>query len=138
MSGGRYQLDLVLRNNVTTAEYPLGVFHPHPELHHIKKENIGLIEVQGLAILPRRLKHELGELERCLIEGGDLYASDATVKHAAWAQELRAKYDFTPDNTAAILRREVGEVFKTVLEHAGVFKRDAAGREAFRRFIRSI
>ena len=138
MSGGRYQLDLVLRNNITTEEYPLGVFHPHPELHHIKKENIGLIEVQGLAILPRRLKHELGELERCLVDGGDLCASDATAKHAAWAQELRAKYDFTPDNTAAILRREVGEVFKTVLEHAGVFKRDAAGREAFRRFIRSI
>ena len=81
---------------------------------------------------------KLGELERCLVDGGDLYASDATAKHAAWAQELREKYDFTPGNTAAILRREVGEVFKTVLEHAGVFKRDAAGREAFRRFIRSI
>ena len=138
MSDGRYQLDLVLRNNITTAEYPLGVFHPHPELHHIKKENIGLIEVQGLAILPRRLKYELGELERCLAEGGDLRATEATAKHAAWAEELRTRYDFTHENAPGILRREVGAVFTQVLEHAGVFKRDPAGREAFRRFLTTI
>ena len=138
MKDGRYQLDLVLRNNITTAEYPLGVFHPHTELHHIKKENIGLIEVQGLAVLPRRLKQELGELERCLVGGGDLRASAATEKHAAWAEELRARYDFTAENAAGILRREVGAVFARVLEHAGVFKRDAAGRDAFRRFLSAI
>lgn len=138
MKDGQYQLDLVLRNNITTAEYPLGVFHPHTELHHIKKENIGLIEVQGLAVLPRRLKQELGELERCLVVGGDLRASAATAKHAAWAEELHARYDFTAENTAGILRREVGAVFARVLEHAGVFKRDAAGRGAFRRFLSAI
>ena len=135
MSGGQYQLDLVLRNNITTEEYPLGVFHPHPELHHIKKENIGLIEVMGLAVLPRRLKAELAALEKCLVSGGDLCAGEETAKHAEWARELMRRYDFTAENAAGILRHEVGQVFKTVLEHAGVFKRDERGRAAFRRFI---
>lgn len=135
MSGGQYQLDLVLRNNITTEEYPLGVFHPHPELHHIKKENIGLIEVMGLAVLPRRLKTELAALEKCLVTGGDLCAGEETAKHAEWARELMRRYDFTAENAASILRHEVGQVFKTVLEHAGVFKRDERGRAAFRRFI---
>ena len=135
MSGGQYQLDLVLRNNITTEEYPLGVFHPHPELHHIKKENIGLIEVMGLAVLPRRLKTELAALEKCLVSGGDLCAGEETAKHAEWARELMRRYDFTAENAADILRHEVGQVFKTVLEHAGVFKRDERGRAAFRRFI---
>lgn len=135
MSGGQYQLDLVLRNNITTEEYPLGVFHPHPELHHIKKENIGLIEVMGLAVLPRRLKAELAALEKCLVSGGDLCAGEETAKHAEWARELMRRYDFTAENAADILRHEVGQVFKTVLEHAGVFKRDERGRAAFRRFI---
>ena len=135
MSGGQYQLDLVLRNNITTEEYPLGVFHPHPELHHIKKENIGLIEVMGLAVLPRRLKTELAALEKCLVSGGDLCAGEETAKHAEWARELMRRYDFTAENAAGILRHEVGQVFKTVLEHAGVFKRDERGRAAFRRFI---
>ena len=135
MSGGQYQLDLVLRNNITTEEYPLGVFHPHPELHHIKKENIGLIEVMGLAVLPRRLKAELAALEKCLVSGGDLCAGEETAKHAEWARELMRRYDFTAENAAGILLHEVGQVFKTVLEHAGVFKRDERGRAAFRRFI---
>ena len=135
MSGGQYQLDLVLRNNITTEEYPLGVFHPHPELHHIKKENIGLIEVMGLAVLPRRLKAELAALEKCLVSGGDLCAGEETAKHAEWARELMRRHDFTAENAAGILRHEVGQVFKTVLEHAGVFKRDERGRAAFRRFI---
>ena len=138
MCGEEYQLDLVLRNNITTPEYPLGVFHPHQELHHIKKENIGLIEVMGLAVLPRRLKNELAMLEKCLVSGGDLYACEETAKHAPWAEELRTRYDFTPENTAGILRHELGQVFKTVLEHAGVFKRDETGKAAFRRFIKHI
>ncbi len=135
---GKYQLDLVLRNNICTEDCPLGVFHPHAELHHIKKENIGLIEVMGLAVLPRRLKEELAALEDCLISGGDLGASEATAKHAPWAEELKSRYTFTAENAGDILRHEVGQVFKTVLEHAGVFKRDAAGQAAFDRFIAQL
>ena len=136
--GEDYELDLVLRNNITTAEQPLGVFHPHAELHHIKKENIGLIEVMGLAVLPARLRAELAELERRLVSGEELRASPLTEKHADWAEELRRRYSFTADNAGEILRKEVGEVFKTVLEHAGVFKRDEAGRAAFLRFAESV
>ena len=136
--GADYELDLVLRNNLTTDEHPLGLFHPHAELHHIKKENIGLIEVMGLAVLPARLREELSELGRRLVSGEDLLASPLTAKHAPWAEELKARYSFTPDNADSILRKEVGEVFKTVLEHAGVFKRDAAGAAAFLRFAASV
>ncbi len=136
--GGDYELDLVLRNNLTTAEHPLGVFHPHSELHHIKKENIGLIEVMGLAVLPARLRGELGELARRLVSGEELAASPLTEKHAPWAEELKKKYSFTAENAEAILQKEVGEVFKTVLEHAGVFKRDERGRAAFVRFAGSV
>ena len=136
--GADYELDLVLRNNLTTEEHPLGLFHPHAELHHIKKENIGLIEVMGLAVLPARLKDELAELGRRLAEGGDLAASPLTEKHAPWAEELKQRYEFTPENAEAILQKEVGEVFKTVLEHAGVFKRDEAGNAAFLRFAASV
>lgn len=136
--GEDYELDLVLRNNITTAEQPLGVFHPHAELHHIKKENIGLIEVMGLAVLPARLRAELAELERRLVSGEELRASPLTEKHADWAEELKGRYVFTADNAGEILRKEVGEVFKTVLEHAGVFKRDEAGRAAFLRFAESV
>lgn len=138
MKNGRYQLDLVLRNNITTPEYPLGVFHPHQRLHHIKKENIGLIEVMGLAVLPRRLKEELAEVERCLTCGCAAAPGSPAAKHAEWMAELRERYTFTPENTADILRREVGQVFAAVLEDAGVFKRDAAGRAAFARFIGTI
>ena len=136
--GEDYELDLVLRNNLTTDEHPLGLFHPHAELHHIKKENIGLIEVMGLAVLPARLRDELSELERRLVSGEDLTASPLTEKHAPWAQELKERYSFTADNAGAILQKEVGEVFKTVLEHAGVFKRDEEGRAAFLRFAESV
>ena len=136
--GADFELDLVLRNNLTTAEYPLGLFHPHQELHHIKKENIGLIEVMGLAVLPARLKTELKELEEALVSGGDLYATETLAKHAPWAEELKARYDFTPENAEGILRQEVGVVFMKVLEHAGVFKRDEQGRAAFLRFAESV
>ncbi len=136
--GEDYELDLVLRNNLTTEEHPLGLFHPHAELHHIKKENIGLIEVMGLAVLPARLRGELEELARRLVSGEDLYASPLTEKHAPWAEELKTRCDFRADNAEAILRKEVGEVFKTVLEHAGVFRRDEAGRAAFLRFAESV
>ncbi len=136
--GEDFELDLVLRNNLTTAEHPLGLYHPHAELHHIKKENIGLIEVMGLAVLPARLKAELKMLEKAILEGTDLRADPITAKHADWACELMKKYSFTMENTEEILRCEVGQVFKQVLEHAGVFKCDAQGRRAFMKFIESI
>ena len=130
-----YALDLVLRNNITTPEHPLGVFHPHAALHHIKKENIGLIEVMGLAVLPARLKGELAALEQAILSGADIRADETLGKHADWVDELKTRYTFTPENTADILRREVGAVFAQVLEDAGVFKRNEAGRAAFRRFL---
>ena len=136
--GEDFELDLVLRNNLTTEEYPLGLFHPHQELHHIKKENIGLIEVMGLAVLPARLKTELKELEELLVSGGDLYASETAAKHAPWAEELKTRYTFTAENAESILRQEVGVVFSRVLEHAGVFKRDETGCAAFLRFAESV
>ena len=136
--GADFEMDLVLRNNLTTAEYPLGLFHPHQELHHIKKENIGLIEVMGLAVLPARLKAELKELEALLVSGGDITASESCSKHAPWAEELKTRYTFTAENTEDILRQEVGVVFMKVLEHAGVFKRDEQGRAAFLRFAESV
>ena len=135
---GDFEMDLVLRNNLTTGEYPLGLFHPHQELHHIKKENIGLIEVMGLAVLPARLKAELKELEKLIVEGGDIAASETCAKHAPWVEELRTRCTFTPENTESILRQEVGVVFMKVLEHAGVFKRDEQGRAAFLRFAESV
>ncbi len=132
---GRYEMDLVLRNNITTEEHPLGVYHPHAELHHIKKENIGLIEVMGLAILPGRLKSELSELENAIVEGKDIRSIESIAKHADWIDEVRAKNPkIDRDNVGEILKREVGLVFSKVLSHAGVFKCDAEGREAFRRF----
>ena len=130
---GNYELDLVLRNNITTEEHPLGVYHPHAELHHIKKENIGLIEVMGLAVLPARLKKELAELEEVILNGeepiGDLE------KHAEWLADLRTRYTFTAENVSNILKIEVGKVFAKVLEHAGVYKRSEDGQAAFERFI---
>ena len=138
MRQGKFELDLVLRNNITTEEYPLGVYHPHPELHHIKKENIGLIEVMGLAVLPARLKGEMDLLARVLAEGGDLRAHPAIEKHADWAEELRGRYEFTPENTAGILRDEIGRAFAKVLEQAGVYKRTAEGQRAFLRFVTSV
>ena len=136
--GEDYELDLVLRNNLTTEEYPLGLYHPHQELHHIKKENIGLIEVMGLAVLPSRLKEELAAVAETLASGGDLRASELTEKHADWAESFRDKYDITAENALDIVKRETGKVFARVLEHAGVYKRDGAGKAAFLRFIESV
>ena len=136
--GDKYELDLVLRNNITTEEFPLGVFHPHPELHHIKKENIGLIEVMGLAVLPSRLKNELKELADALVSGADLRGSDAIAKHADWAEELKIRYTFTADNVEGILQDEVGKVFARVLQDAGVYKCTPEGRAAFQKFIASV
>ena len=138
MREGQYELDLVLRNNITTAEHPMGVYHPHGELHHIKKENIGLIEVMGLAVLPARLKGELKRLGDALVQGGDPAADPELAKHADWAVQLREKYAFTAENVDDILRDEVGRVFAKVLEHAGVFKCDRQGREAFLRFVAAV
>ena len=138
MRDGRYELDLVLRNNLTTEEYPLGVYHPHQELHHIKKENIGLIEVMGLAVLPARLKGERALLAEALVAGRDIRADEALEKHADWAEELRTRYTFTRENAMDILQKEVGVVFAQVLEHAGVYKCTPEGREAFLRFIESV
>ena len=136
--GEDYELDLVLRNNLTTAEHPLGLFHPHAELHHIKKENIGLIEVMGLAVLPARLKKEMELLREALLTNADLRADEQLEKHADWVDELRTRYRFTEENTEDILRSEIGRVFERVLEDAGVFKRDAQGQEAFRRFVEAV
>lgn len=136
--GENYELDLVLRNNLTTEEHPLGLFHPHAKLHHIKKENIGLIEVMGLAILPSRLKIELAGLKQAILDQTDIRADEALAVHGDWVDELREKYRFTPENTEDILCREVGAVFRQVLEDAGVFKRDSLGQNAFLRFIESV
>ena len=136
--GTDYELDLVLRCNITTPELPLGVFHPHSELHHIKKENIGLIEVMGLAVLPARLKQELEGVRTAILTGADLRKDETLGKHADWVDELRQRHDFTPKNTEDILRQEVGAVFTRVLEDAGVFKRNDAGQQAFGRFLATI
>lgn len=136
--GEDYELDLVLRNNITTEEFPLGVYHPHQDLHHIKKENIGLIEVMGLAVLPARLKEELEVLKQAMLAGTDLRADEATAAHAEWAEGILKRRPFTAANAEAVLQEEVGRVFERVLEDAGVFKRDEQGREAFRRFLKTI
>lgn len=134
--GENYELDLVLRNNITTEEHPLGAYHPHAELHHIKKENIGLIEVMGLAVLPARLKGELAGLEEAILE--DLPLTGELKKHQSWVEELKSQYTFRSDNISSILRSEVGKVFAQVLEHAGVYKRTPEGEQAFLRFINSV
>ena len=136
--GEDYELDLVLRNNITTAEHPLGVYHPHAELHHIKKENIGLIEVMGLAVLPARLKEELSAVANALVSGADLRADERTAKHADWAEGFRGKYTITADNALDIVEKETGLVFARVLEHAGVYKRTQEGKSAFLRFLSQV
>ncbi len=137
--GDDYELDLVLRNNITTKEHPLGVYHPHAALHHIKKENIGLIEVMGLAVLPARLKSEMAELKEAILSGADIRADEKLKKHADWVDEFRPRYDsINEGNIDEILKEEIGEVFMHVLEDAGVYKRTAEGQEAFDRFIKNI
>lgn len=136
--GDKYELDLVLRNNITTAEHPLGVYHPHARLHHIKKENIGLIEVMGLAVLPARLKQELADLKVAILAGKDLRASKELCKHADWVEEFLPGYTVTADNIEGILEKEVGLVFAEVLADAGVYKRTPEGRRAFHRFLATL
>ena len=137
--GQDYELDLVLRNNITTQEFPMGVYHPHPELHHIKKENIGLIEVMGRAILPARLKQELSLVAECLETGRDLNSQPETEKHAQWAEEILARHGaFAPGEAWPVVQKETGRVFAQVLEHAGVFKRTEEGRAAFLRFVAAL
>ena len=136
--GEDYELDLVLRNNLTTPEHPLGLYHPHAELHHIKKENIGLIEVMGLAVLPARLKAELAAVADKLVSGGDLREDPLTAAHADWAEGFAPNYTFTADNAMDIVRKETGLVFAQVLECAGVYKRTPEGQAAFLRFIQQV
>ena len=137
--GELFELDLVLRNNITTEEHPLGVYHPHAELHHIKKENIGLIEVMGLAVLPARLKSELELLAEYMVEGKDIRSNEVLEKHADWVEEFSPKYEsFTQENVMDIIQEEVGIVFMKVLECAGVYKYDEKGRKDFQRFIDTL
>ena len=137
--GEKYQLDLVLRNNITTDEHPLGVYHPHANLHHIKKENIGLIEVMGLAVLPSRLKVEMEELKQYILEGKDIRQNEVLAKHGDWVDEFLPTYEsITKDNIDQIVEQEIGKVFERVLLDAGVYKRTKEGREAFERFIASL
>lgn len=138
--GNDYELDLVLRNNITTDECPLGVYHPHAELHHIKKENIGLIEVMGLAVLPARLKNEMEKLAEVLVKQGvDAVRKDPLLeKHADWAEGFMSKREVTAENVNEVIRDEIGKVFAKVLEHAGVYKRDPEGMAAFGRFVDSL
>lgn len=137
--GEDYELDLVLRNNITTEDCPLGVFHPHAEKHHIKKENIGLIEVMGLAVLPARLKDELAAVAEALVLGRDLCADPKTAPHADWAEKVSADHpELDAENVMEVLQQEVGKVFCNVLEDAGVFKRTVQGRKAFQNFLRTL
>ena len=137
--GENFELDLVLRNNITTEEHPLGVYHPHAKLHHIKKENIGLIEVMGLAVLPARLKDEMAALETAILEKKDLRADETLAKHADWVEEFLPKYDeVNKDNITEIIRTEIGLVFNEVLKDAGVYKCTKEGRDAFCRFVDAV
>lgn len=134
--GDQFELDLVLRNNITTEEHPLGVYHPHAKLHHIKKENIGLIEVMGLAVLPARLKGEMERLAEAILSGADIRKDKELEKHADWVEEFLPKYqDVNQETIMDILHKEIGDVFMEVLEDAGVYKRDEAGQAAFDRFL---
>ena len=140
--GNIYELDLALRNNITTEEHPLGVYHPHEELHHIKKENIGLIEVMGLAVLPARLKGELEILKEYILEGKDIRSNAQIAKHADWVESFSKNYEdgkqFNKDNIDMILQQEVGKVFCQVLEAAGVYKCTEEGMAAFMRFVQQL
>ena len=138
MNGDLYEMDLVLRNNITTEESPWGVYHPAEKYHHIKKENIGLIEVMGLAVLPARLKKEMDMLAQAILEGKDLRAIEETGKHADWVEEWKDNYEITSENIKAILQDEVGKVFAKVLECAGVYKCEEQGVLAFKRFLETL
>ncbi|ODR34153.1 UDP-glucose--hexose-1-phosphate uridylyltransferase [Eisenbergiella tayi] len=137
--GENYELDLVLRNNITTEEHPFGVYHPHAKLHHIKKENIGLIEVMGLAVLPSRLDGEMADLEKAILDGADIRSDEVLGKHADWVEEFLPQYkEVNAGNIHEIIQKEIGKVFMEVLEDAGVYKRTEEGRKAFGRFVESL
>ena len=139
MHGSTYECDLVLRNNRTTEERPLGLFHPNPSLYHIKKENIGLIEVMGLAVLPSRLAVELDAVRTAMLSGADLTANPLTASHADWAVSILKQHpEFSVENAWYILHAEVGKVFEQVLLDAGVFRRNETGKAAFVRFMESL
>lgn len=139
MRDGRYEIDLVLRNNITTKEHPMGLFHPWEEYHNIKKENIGLIEVMGLAVLPARLKEDIGKIKNALLEKKNMHSMPDIEKHAKWVDSFRDKYDIIDEeNVERIIQDEIGNTFKCILECAGVYKRDKSGQEAFSRLIEYI
>lgn len=138
MRGDKFEIDLVLRNNITTEDYPLGYYHPHPEHHHIKKENIGLIEVMGLAVLPSRLKEEIAVLKDAILENKDILADERIAKHKDWADMIMSKYEITADNCEDILKEEIGIVFTSILEQCGVFERTEEGKKQFIRFLEYV
>ena len=139
MRDGRYELDLVLRNNLTTPEHPMGLYHPHEELHHIKKENIGLIEVMGLAVLPGRLKKEMADLRTALLNGENLRENEELAKHADWAEGFMKRHpEFNAENAEDTIKFEIGQVFAQVLECAGVYKCTAEGRAHLRKFLACV
>ncbi|MBQ6847447.1 MAG: UDP-glucose--hexose-1-phosphate uridylyltransferase [Clostridia bacterium] len=137
-NGDNFELDLVLRNNITTDEHPMGVYHPHAEFHHIKKENIGLIEVMGLAVLPARLKNEMALLKTAMLNGEDISKDETLLKHADWANKIVRDYYINENNIDEIINKEIGIVFANVLEHAGVYKRDESGLKSFIKFTESV
>jgi UDPglucose--hexose-1-phosphate uridylyltransferase len=138
MRNGKFEMDLVLRNNITTDECPLGFYHPHPEHHHIKKENIGLIEVMGLAVLPSRLKEEMALLKDALVNNKDISADERIAKHKEWADMIKSKYEITEENCEGILKDEIGAVFTDILGQCGVFERTEKGKQQFLVFIESV
>lgn len=138
MRNGKFELDLVLRNNITTEDCPLGYYHPHPEYHHIKKENIGLIEVMGLAVLPSRLKNEMAVLGKAMVNGEDISANETIAAHKEWAEMIMQKYDINESNIDDILKKEIGIVFTSILGQCGVYSRDEEGKAGFLRFIESV
>lgn len=138
MRNGKFEFDLVLRNNITTEECPLGYYHPHPEYHHIKKENIGLIEVMGLAVLPSRLKNEMALIKDAMLSGKDIASIEAIASHKEWAEMIMNKYDINEDNCEEILQQEIGIVFTAILEQCGVYSRDEEGKKGFIKFIESV
>ena len=138
MRDGKFQIDLVLRNNITTDEYPLGAYHPHPEYHHIKKENIGLIEVMGLAVLPSRLKNEILLLTDAISNGKNVADIEEIAKHAEWIDEIKSRRSLTAENCEEVLKDEIGKVFAAILEQCGVFSRDEKGKQQFIKFAESV
>ena len=138
MRNGKFEMDLVLRNNITTKECPLGFYHPHPEYHHIKRENIGLIEVMGLAVLPSRLKTEMADLAKAMLSGEDIRNNEKLAPHYEWSKMIKAKYEINEKNIDDIIKEEIGIVFTSILEQCGVYSRDEFGKKGFIKFAKSV